>query len=231
MRISEIDEKRFWEKVEIGSDDDCWNWKAAKQPNGYGAFASPISLYAHRIAYTLKRGPIPPGTCVLHHCDNKSCVNPNHLFLGTRADNAKDRVRKGRSAHAFNSNFDILSAARLCYTGKYTSTEIALLYGCRSCTVRYLGKGHRHLPINREALKFGLDNAAEKSRKLASFNRRVFLKSDIWEILERRLAGENLLSIAESYGVTDSAISRICNGNRYAEFSDEFNSINRKEII
>lgn len=71
----------------------CWEWTGSLFPNGYGQFRN---KKAHRISYELTIGSIPKGRFVLHKCDNKSCVNPNHLFLGTMADNMTDKIEKGR---------------------------------------------------------------------------------------------------------------------------------------
>jgi hypothetical protein len=87
---------RFMEKVEKTSS--CWEWTAGKDPYGYGRFYDGKHVGAHRVAWELFKGPIPQGLCVLHHCDNPSCVNPDHLFLGTRVDNARDRDRKNRTS-------------------------------------------------------------------------------------------------------------------------------------
>ena len=92
-------EERFWEKVDKKGPDDCWEWMGAKIPRGYGEFSvSGKNKYAHRISWRLTNGPIPKGMCVLHRCDNPSCVNPAHLFLGTNTENMRDRDRKGRQA-------------------------------------------------------------------------------------------------------------------------------------
>lgn len=88
---------RFWAKVDRTDLFDCWLWTATRIQQGYGHFyiAGRLDL-AHRVAYELTIGPIPAGLCVLHHCDNPPCVNPAHLWLGTKADNMADCRAKGR---------------------------------------------------------------------------------------------------------------------------------------
>lgn len=85
---------RFFRKIEKTSH--CWNWFGAVYPNGYGAFRVGREGYAHRISWEIHRGKIPYKMNVLHHCDNRKCVNPEHLFIGTAKDNAQDCIRKGR---------------------------------------------------------------------------------------------------------------------------------------
>lgn len=99
-------EERFWQKADkSGGENSCWQWTASKNRRGYGRICkgrngkARVIGYAHRIAYEIAKGPIPEGQCVLHTCDNPSCVNPAHLFVGTHADNMADMIAKGRAIH------------------------------------------------------------------------------------------------------------------------------------
>lgn len=97
-------EERFWFRVDIKSDNECWNWKA-RIHEGYGKIAhEDTELLAHRLVYEFTYGRIPFGLAVCHTCDNPSCCNPKHLWIGTWADNNRDRAAKDRSADTGGEN-------------------------------------------------------------------------------------------------------------------------------
>ncbi len=129
-------EERFWSHVAKAGPEDCWNWTGAKARADYGTFCVRKGLWVptHRYSWELHHGPIPDGLFVLHNCpggDNSLCCNPAHLWLGTQADNMRDKIAKGNQHRGETTASSKLTAAivaslRLRYrTGGVTLQQLA----------------------------------------------------------------------------------------------------------
>lgn len=101
MNLTQEEINLFWSRV--NKTDSCWLWTAGKFKFGHGNFwvsSAKLGQYAHRIAFFLTKGYLPePPLCILHNCpggDNPACVNPAHLWVGTKKENNQDKMRKGR---------------------------------------------------------------------------------------------------------------------------------------
>ena len=123
--------------------DGCWIWTACVTHNGYGVLkVDGRGRRAHRIMWEIVNGPIPDGMCVLHKCDNPSCVNPAHLFVGTTADNNRDAQQKGRIArgerqHIAKLDADDVRSIRRLHPG-ISIRRLAIQYGVAKRTIRHV---------------------------------------------------------------------------------------------
>lgn len=173
-------DRYFWPKVRKTSE--CWEWQAANNGLGYGQLNFRGKRWsAHRLSYEAHYGPIPPGRVVRHRCDNRACVRPDHLEVGTHADNSRDMIQRGRSSRH--------RADRTHCPSGHAFDEVNTYWwnGCRQC--RACKDAH-------QARKRVTSGAAERSNRLTGQDR-----ADLTAIATSRYAaGETLKEIADSCG-------------------------------
>lgn len=132
---------RFMSKVEK-ADNGCWEWRSNRNHKGYGMFQKTGKwMGAHRASWEIYRGTIPPGMFVCHSCDNRCCVNPEHLWLGNNQENMNDAVKKGRTPKGEESPVSILTDAnireiRRLGAGGMNHRDISYIFSCSPGTVR-----------------------------------------------------------------------------------------------
>lgn len=147
-------ETRFWAGVRRGPPEECWEWQKFKS-GGYGLLKGEgrSNLYAHRYSFAIHNGPIPSGLVVMHSCDNRACVNPAHLSLGTHQDNVADKVSKNRqprgslTGQAKLTEQQIPTIRRLLACGM-AEREVASTYHVCQATINMIkhNKIWRHVP-------------------------------------------------------------------------------------
>jgi len=145
QKINGLDE--FLSMVEKGPD--CWLWKGPVDQKGYGVFSAEGFQRTHRYSYFKHLGPIPEGLHVLHKCDVRNCVNPDHLFLGTHADNMADMGAKGRTGtrtgekhhKAKLTEQDIVEIRKRYVPRKVTLKYLAEQYGVTFAMIGYIVRG------------------------------------------------------------------------------------------
>lgn len=143
-------ENPIWDRCKNNYTSGCWEWQGACNANGYGVVSIKEfgrgSKLAHRIAWQMTHGEIPEGMCVCHHCDNRICCNPSHLFLGTYKDNNQDKVAKGRgntlygeaSPRSILTSQDVIAIRNSVHS---TAKELACKYGITYLYVYAIKKG------------------------------------------------------------------------------------------
>lgn len=140
-------QERFWNKVARRGPAECWEWQGYRASSGHGRVSLGFSAKgerlrdgAHRWAWVLTNGPIPDGLCVCHRCDNPPCCNPVHLFLGSHAENQRDRHEKGRDARGSRHGIARLNELQVCgimarYLQGKQQNHIAAEYGVSPNTI------------------------------------------------------------------------------------------------
>jgi transposase len=186
-------------------ENDCLVWIGCRTQAGYGLLSvNSKAQYVHRLTWRIANGPIPEGMCICHHCDNPPCVNVDHLFLGTQADNVADMAAKGRASriarHKKLSKDKVIRMRALFATGNYRRRELATMFGVSEVSSILSGKTWSNIP---------LPYSEEEYQRL----RHGFKlgKNDVTRIIALRKDGLLLRRIAKMFDVDESVISRICN--------------------
>lgn len=147
--------QRFWEQVDKRGPDECWEWQGGIDPpncdtcKGYGFFAgfAGLKVGAHRFAYELVIGKIPPKRVVRHSCDNPPCCNPAHLLVGTQADNMADRMtagkyQRGSTHYAAKLTEDSVREIRRRWAAGETQADLAREFGIKQGTISNVVRGY-----------------------------------------------------------------------------------------
>ena len=155
----------FSERYVVDEVSGCWNWAGGISNHGYGVLYAPKKALAHRFSWLIHRGDIPRGdgyhgTVVMHVCDNRRCVNPDHLRLGSQADNVQDMLDKGRKVSGVPSGVkhwrsaikDQADIDLICATKRRTK-ELAELFGVDVCTIKRIRQRNGAAPEGSEKFR------------------------------------------------------------------------------
>jgi hypothetical protein len=144
---------RFWNSVQ--KSDGCWLWTGTIDKDGYGVTSerNGTQIRAHRVSYELHNGPITDGRYVLHRCDNRPCVNPDHLWLGTTTENTADMVAKNRQAkgerhgRAKLTSDQVREARRLYSTGEHSMRSLGIRFGISGVAMSMIINRRHHANV------------------------------------------------------------------------------------
>jgi hypothetical protein len=210
--MDESVKRRFWKYAAPSSENECWEWQSAKTARGYGILSITGQRgkweYAHRLSWQIHCSSIPQGMCICHHCDNPSCVNPAHLFMGTPADNTADMVAKGRQGRGRGgsrlSKTDVLRIRKLYADGVILIRDLAKEHEVDRATICRVLRGETWKDVG------GPITPPRYEQKLT--------RQQVNEI-RRRYAEENITQkeLANEYGIHHSHVSYLCAGKRQAE--------------
>lgn len=146
MSSEKTAQEKLLAHTKVRGAGDCWEWTGPKY-RGYGRiYHEGKNWPAHRLMYVSVFGPIPKGMFACHKCDNRWCVNPNHIFLGSPKDNQQDAIRKGRKTVAKGiecpqAKLDPEKVRRIRSMPHKTSIEVGRMFGVHSDTIRKLRRG------------------------------------------------------------------------------------------
>ena len=191
--------ERFSEKYEVDATTGCWLWKAAVTPTaGYGminAGRGQGNTTAHRVSYRLHKGPVPPGANVLHRCDTPACVNPDHLYLGTHADNMRDMAVRNR-AKGLQRADQIEQMLTLLESG-VPQAKVAAVFGVDRTTIQ---RTLDRIDIGRQASPAGYTRPAGGHRYLT-----VAEREEVGKLLQQ---GRTVSDVARQFRVSRTAVRK-----------------------
>lgn len=152
------DEARFYKYVDERGIDECWHWLAKVGKTGYGQFRlKGKHLGAHRVSYQFSKGTIPDGLVIRHTCDNRKCVNPNHLLSGTYKDNTRDAVERGRHPRGESQGRAKLTLAQvveireITRNGRESQRSMARRFGVHKSSIQRVAAGHNWIGLGENA--------------------------------------------------------------------------------
>lgn len=211
--------ERFWSMVQITGADDCWLWTGKFRNSGYGIFSGCRRVLAHRYSWELANGrSIPDGLEILHSCDNRPCVNPAHLSVGTRSENARDMWLKGRKDMAILHRAQRLGeyrsrrieVAEFAATGM-TPSEIAHAAGIDRYTVYNDLRALRRIG-NAAAENVRRDRAQSVALERYRAHQGVEIQDRRARVQELAATGMTREEIARNLGVSNSTVGRDMRG-------------------
>lgn len=225
--LTTVEIERFWRRVDKKSHDECWEWKGAKasKKKPYGVIklsrdGKCVGILAHRVSYELSGREIEDGLIVCHSCDNPSCVNPSHLWMGTDADNSKDKVSKNRHTKGSDAWIAKLSESQIpeiykLYSDGWTQSEIGAKFEVSPKVISSIltGKSWKHV---QSTVCVDLQESKLANVRTARFARSPLKESDVREIRQLWSLKElTQTQIGEIYGVGRETIWKIINNKTW----------------
>lgn len=220
--------KRF-ESLYTKTSDGCWLWNGKLLSTGYGVLrVASKQVFAHRFSFEFYKKAILKGLYICHSCDVPACVNPDHLWLGTHAENMADAARKGRvhpgeqNGMAKLTEDQVREIAELYKTGNYSQKEVGKMFGVTGVVVHVIisGKQWKHLGVafkNKKGRGSPGDKNwtrmhPEKVIRGEAHPRCKFSDADVTQLKERYAAGVTQKELADMFGVSKSQVRRIVRG-------------------
>jgi len=215
-------EEKFWTFVNKKGINDCWNWKGNHFKQGYGRMYhhSTKEGKAHRLSYMINTGEIPEGALVCHTCNNKSCVNPKHLYVGTNDDNMRDLANSGilkgeKNPASKLTVFEVLRIRRIYAKRGKNTYELSKQYNVSQILISQIIRGVSWKHVG------GPLKQSTPGKRLTN--------KEVIEMRELYQKGSNTHELAIKFDRYDSTIERVVFGKTHKNLSGPIALIKRKE--